>query len=82
MIVTFHGFILLIVANQYTVVTQVVTQGIGNFIIQERQQATARVDQVYLHTQSSKDGGVFRTNDTGTVDNQGTRGVGQIQNGV
>ncbi len=69
-------------ADQGTLITQVIAQRIGNFVIKEIQQAIPRVNQIHLHAQASKDRSVFTANNTGTVNNQGTWRMLQVKNGV
>ena len=82
MVITIDRFILFVMSNQHTVIAQVITQGVRNLVIQEREQASSGVDQVHFHTQTGENRGVFGTNHARAINDQGAGRVGQIQNGI
>ena len=76
------GFIILVVANFHRIVAQVITQRVGDLVIQERQQAVTHVDQVNFDPQPTEDGCIFAADHTGTENHQCTRCVAQFEDGV
>src|SRR5690606_30944467 len=74
--------VLLVVTDQRHVGAQMVTERIGDLVIEEAQQPVAVVDEVDLHPQTTEDGGVFTTDHSRTVDDQRPRRVIELENGV
>src|SRR5690606_17725846 len=74
--------VLLVVTNQRHVGAQMVTEGIGDLVIEEAQQPVAVVDEVDLHPQTTEDRGVFATDHPRTVDDQRPRRVIELEDGV
>ncbi len=51
-----HLLVLFIVADHHPLVTKVITEGIGDFIIKKREQSVPGIDQIYLDVEIAKDG--------------------------
>src|SRR5690606_33024988 len=78
----FDPLVLFVVTNDHVVGAQVVTQRIGDFIVEEVEQLVAVVDQVDQYAQAAEDRGVLGANHPSAVDDDATRRVGQAEDGV
>ena len=68
--------------DQRAVMAQMIGQRIADFVVEEREQPVAGVEQVDLDAEPGEDRGVFATDNPGTEDDQGARRVRQPENGV
>ena len=62
------GFHFFIMPNQHALVSQMISQGIDDLVIQERQQAIAGIDEVHLHAEVAEHRGVFAADDARAID--------------
>ena len=58
---------LFVVTDHHAVVPEVVRQRVRHFLIEERQQAVAGVDQIDLHVQTTEDRRILTADDPGAV---------------
>ena len=77
-----HAGVLLVVADEDALVAQVVAEGVDDFVVEEREQPVAGVDQVHLDVEAGEDRRVLAADDAGAVDGDGARGVAQVQDRV
>src|SRR5262249_5785467 len=80
--VGFHALVFLTVPDQHTTLAQMIGQGVDNFIVEERQQLVAIVDQIHLDAQTAEDRRVFAAHHAGAIDRNAARRALQMQHGV
>ena len=68
--------------DDYTLITEVVAEGIYDFVIQELEQLGASIDQIDLASKVPEYRCIFGTDDTGPVNGDRTRRKGKIQYGI
>ena len=81
-LLTFDALVLFVVANRHVVVAQVITQRLGNLVVEEAEQLVTVVDQIDQYPKATENRRVLTTDHAGAVDDQTTRGVAKAEDGV